>query len=300
MDELLLVALAGFCASLVDGALGMGFGPTSSSILLGAGLSPASVSGTVNIAKVATGIAAAVSHWRFRNIDHRLVLQLAIPGCVGAVVGVTVLSQVDGDTLRPILAAMLILVGLRILLRFSTPVAIDPKEFKDVEHDPDRMPPFDARGVVPCAAVGGVTNGLIGAWGPIVTPFLLHRGLSPRFAVGSVNTAEVAVAAVAAGSIFGAAGEAAPNWQIVTAMLAGGVIGAPVAAWSVRHLPARPMGLAVAALLLLTNARELGRWYELGGSTWFAYGAIVVLVALAALRPRLATGVIEPRLDRAG
>ena len=44
MNELLLVGLAGFCASLVDGALGMGFGPTSSSIFLGAGLSPASVS----------------------------------------------------------------------------------------------------------------------------------------------------------------------------------------------------------------------------------------------------------------
>ena len=136
MDELLLVALAGFCASLVDGALGMGFGPTSSSILLGAGLSPATVSGTVNVAKVATGIAAAISHWRFRNIDHRLVLQLAIPGCVGAVAGVTVLSQVDGDTLRPILAAMLILVGIRILVRFSTPVAINPEEYTDVEHDP--------------------------------------------------------------------------------------------------------------------------------------------------------------------
>ena len=294
MDELLLVAIAGFCASLVDGALGMGFGPTSSSILLGAGLSPASVSGTVNIAKVVTGIAAAVSHWRFRNIDHRLVLQLAIPGCVGALVGVTVLSQVDGDTLRPILAALLILVGIRILVRFSMPVAMNPKEFTDVSHDPDRMPPFDGRGVVPCAAAGGVTNGLIGAWGPIVTPFLLHRGLSPRFAVGSVNTAEVAVAAVAAGSLLAAAGGGALNWQIVIAMLGGGVIAAPVAAWSVRHLPARPMGLAVAALLLLTNARELGKWAELGEATWLAYGAIIVLVALAALRPRLATGDMAP------
>lgn len=294
MDELLLVALAGFCASLVDGALGMGFGPTSSSILLGAGLSPASVSGTVNIAKVATGIAAAISHWRFRNIDHRLVLQLAIPGCVGAVIGVTVVSQVDGDTLRPILAAMLMLVGIRILLRFSTPVTVNPAEYTDIAHDPDRMPPFDSRGVVPCAAVGGVTNGLIGAWGPIVTPFLLHRGLSPRFAVGSVNTAEVAVAAVAAGSILASAGKAGLDWRVVAAMLTGGIIAAPVAAWSVRHLAPRPMGLAVAALLLLTNARELGKWAELGSATWFAYGAILVLVALAALRPRLALGVTAP------
>jgi hypothetical protein len=54
------------------------------------------------------------------------------------------------------------------------------------------------------------------------------------------------------------------------------------------------MGLAVAALLLFTNARELGKWAELGSSTWFAYGAIVVLVSLAALRPRLGTGVTDP------
>src|SRR6187399_3469094 len=100
MRDLLLFALAGFAASLVDGALGMGFGPTSSSILLSSGLSPAAASTTVNIAKVATGIAAAISHWRFRNIDHRLVLQLAIPGSLGAVVGVTVLSNVDGDDLK--------------------------------------------------------------------------------------------------------------------------------------------------------------------------------------------------------
>ena len=98
--QLLLVGLAGFLACLVDGALGMGFGPTASSILLGAGLSPAAASTTVNLAKVATGLAAAVSHWRFGNIDHKLVLRLAIPGMVGAVIGVTVLANVDGDTLR--------------------------------------------------------------------------------------------------------------------------------------------------------------------------------------------------------
>ncbi len=104
---------------------------------------------------------------------------------------------------------------------------------------------------------------------------------------------------VAAGSILAAAGEAALDWRIVAAMLTGGVIAAPVAAWSVRHLPARPMGVAVAALLLLTNARELGKWAELGWSTWLVYGAIVVLVALAALRPRLGTVVTEPGSDRA-
>lgn len=285
--ELLVVALAGFCASLVDGALGMGFGPTSSSILLGAGLSPAAVSGTVNLAKVATGLASAISHWRFRNIDHRLVLQLAVPGALGAIVGVTVLSRVDGDTLRPILSALLLLIGIRILVRFSAPAVPAPEEFDDLEHDPDRMPPFDSRGVSVCATAGGVTNGLIGAWGPVVTPFLLHRGLAPRFAVGSVNTAEVAVATVASGSLIATLGDQGLDLAVVAAMLLGGIVAAPVAAWVIRHIPPRPMGLAVAGLLLLTSTRDLAGWAKLGTVTWLAYLAVVVLVAAAVLRPRL-------------
>ena len=119
MTELVIVALAGFVASFVDGALGMGFGPTSSSILFATGLSPAAVSTTVNLAKVATGLSAALAHWRFKNIDRRLVLTLAIPGSLGALVGVTILANVDGAQLRPILAALLLLVALRILARFS-------------------------------------------------------------------------------------------------------------------------------------------------------------------------------------
>jgi uncharacterized protein len=289
MDQLVAVAVAGFCASLVDGALGMGFGPTSSSILLSTGMTPTSVSMTVNLAKVATGIAAAVSHWRFRNIDHRLVLQLALWGCVGAIAGVTVLSNVDGAALKPVLAALLVLIGLRILIRFRRPVAVNAAEFEDLDHDPDRMPPFDQRGLRAVAASGGVTNGLIGAWGPVVTPFLMHRELPPRFAVGSVNTAEVAVATVSATSLIAALGSGGLKGSIVVAMLAGGIVAAPVAAWGVRHIPARPMGVAVAALLLLTNSRELAAWSGLGASRWLLYGAIAALVTMAALGPRLRT-----------
>ena len=245
--DLFLVLMAGFAASLVDGALGMGFGPTSSSILLGTGLSPAAVSSTVNLAKVATGIASAISHWRFRNIDHRLVLKLAIPGCLGAIVGVTVLSNVDAATIRPILAVLLILIGLRILLRFSRPIEVHAEEFEDLAHDPDKMPPFNDKGTEIVAAAGGITNGMIGAWGPVVTPFLMHRRLAPRFAVGSVNTAEVAVAAVSVTSLIATIGKGGLDVAVIVAMILGGVIAAPVAAWFVRHVPARPMGVAVGA-----------------------------------------------------
>lgn len=292
MDDLLVVALAGFLASLVDGALGMGFGPTSSSILLSAGISPAAASTTVNLAKVATGLAAGASHWRFGNIDRPLVLRLAIPGMIGALVGTTVLVNVDGDDLRPVLAVVLLLVGLRILLRFSRPLPLRPDT--EVPVGEDELPPFDASGVEVAAAAGGVTNGLVGAWGPVVTPFLLHRGMPPRFAVGSVNTAEVAVAVVASGSLVTTLGGSGLEVGVVLAMLAGGMVAAPLAAYVVRYLPARVLGLAVAGLLLLTQSRELAGAADLGPARWGAYAAIVAALVVALLRPRLARGVRLP------
>jgi uncharacterized protein len=285
--DLLIVALAGFVASMIDGALGMGFGPTSSSILLSSGLPPAAVSTTVNLAKVATGMAAGVSHWSFRNIDRRLVLQLAIPGCLGAGLGVTVLARVDGDSLKPILAVLLILVGVRILVRFSRVLPSSTKDARDGTTDEDRAPRFDERGLKVTAAAGGVTNGLVGTWGPVVTPFLLHKGLAPRFAIGSVNTAEVAVAAVSAGSLVASLGGEGLRLGVVLAMLGGGVVAAPLAAFVVRWLPARLLGLAVGALLLATNVREIASWTSLGAGRWALYALVLLFVAAAAFRPRL-------------
>lgn len=287
MSDLVLVGLAGFVASLVDGALGMGFGPTSSSILLASGISPAAASTTVNLAKVATGLVAGVSHWRFGNIDRSLVLRLAIPGAIGALVGTTVLVNVDGDDLRPVLAVVLLLMGVRILLRFSRPLPMQPDSGGGT--GARGLDAFDVRGVEVAAGVGGVTNGLVGAWGPVVTPYLLHKGLPPRYAVGSVNTAEVAVAIVAAGSLVTSLGGDGLEVGVVLAMLAGGMIAAPLAAYVVRYMPARALGLAVAGLLMVTQARELAGALDLSAGRWVAYAAIPVALTLAALRPRLRT-----------
>ena len=283
--NLWLVFLAGFCASMVDGALGMGFGPTSSTILLSAGLSPAAASTTVNLAKVATGLSAGVAHWRFGNIDRRLVMRLAIPGSVGALIGVTVLANVDGDKLRPFLAVLLVLVGIRILVRYGK-TAPTPRPSRG-ESEVEEMPAFEERGTAAVAAAGGVTNGLIGAWGPVVTPFLLARRLPPRFAIGSVNTAEVAVAVVASGSLLASLKGGGVEAATVVAMLAGGVLAAPLAAWVIRFLPARGLGIAVSALLLLTNTRELCTWAGMGPGRWMVYGVVLAVCVGTALLPWL-------------
>lgn len=290
MRDLLLFALAGFAASLVDGALGMGFGPTSSSILLGAGLTPAAVSASVNLAKVATGVVAGVSHWRFKNIDKGLVLSLAIPGVVGALVGVTILSNVNSAIIKPLLAVLLSVIGLRILFRFARSNSTAQSDTPESEGQPTTRPAaYDERGTKVAALIGGITNGMIGAWGPVVTPYLLHRDVRPRYAIGSVNTAEVAVASASAVSLLVSMGKGGFNVAIVIAMLVGGVIAAPVAAWLIRYVPARPMGIAVAALLLLTNARELAAWSGLGSGPWVwaIYGVVIAVITSAVVTSRL-------------
>jgi uncharacterized membrane protein YfcA len=283
MWDLLLFAAAGFAATFVDGALGMGFGPTSSSILLGSGLAPAAASTCVNIAKLVTGIASAIAHWRLGNIDRGLVLALAVPGSIGAILGVTVLSNVDGATIRPYLTGLLTLVGIRILVRFTLASSGPRRSEPSAEPTPDEAVKRVPRGTPIAALLGGITNGLIGAWGPVVTPYLFNRSVRPRFAIGSVNTAEVAVASASAFTLIGSLGVAGLDLRVLVAMLAGGVVAAPLAAWVIRYVPARPMGIAVGVLLLVTNAPQSARsaGLTLGPLSAAAYAATIALVLLA-------------------
>ena len=92
MRKLIVLALVGFVAQLVDGSLGMGYGVTSSSLLILAGLTPAAASASVHFSELGTNIASGLSHWKLKNVDWRVVARIAGPGAIGAFLGATVLS----------------------------------------------------------------------------------------------------------------------------------------------------------------------------------------------------------------
>src|SRR5690606_28490755 len=73
VHNLLILALSGFVAQLIDGALGMGYGVTSTTILLALGLAPAVVSASVHAGEVVTTLISGVSHWRFGNVDREMM-----------------------------------------------------------------------------------------------------------------------------------------------------------------------------------------------------------------------------------
>jgi uncharacterized membrane protein YfcA len=273
MRQLVVVGLVGLLAQLIDGALGMGYGVTSTTLLLLAGLTPASASASVHLAEIGTSLAVGVSHWRFGNVDWRVVRRIAVPGAIGAFAGATVLSSISTKAAAPWMAGILFALGCYLLLRFSRPLAARKA-----------AGPLRTRFLGPL----GLTAGFIdstggGGWGPVATPALLVSGrMEPRKVVGSVDTAQFLVAAAATLGFMIGLGTHGFVLPTVAALLIGGVIAAPFAAWLVRIVPAQVLGAAVGGLIIFTNARTLMKTFEVAPSvTYIVYAATAVAWVLA-------------------
>jgi Sulfite exporter TauE/SafE len=78
--KLVVVALLGLVAQLVDGSLGMGYGATSSTLLVLVGLTPLAASASVHFSELGTNLASGLAHWRLRNVDWPVVTGIAGPG----------------------------------------------------------------------------------------------------------------------------------------------------------------------------------------------------------------------------
>jgi hypothetical protein len=77
----------GLLAQVVDGALGMAYGVTSTAFLMSVGVPPAAASASVHLAEVFTTGFSGLSHWRLGNVDAQLFRRLLIPGVLGALLG---------------------------------------------------------------------------------------------------------------------------------------------------------------------------------------------------------------------
>ena len=232
--------LAGFLAQLVDGALGMAYGVTASSLLLTLGIPPAATSATVHAAECLTTGASAVSHHAFGNVDRALLRRLLLPGILGAVLGAYLLVQLPGDRLRPYVAGYLLLMGLVIVLK-----AFRPFPPRDVS---THLAPLGFFGAL-VDAMGG------GGWGPIVATTLVARGNDVRRTIGTVNAVEFFVTAAASVTFLMALG--LTHWKVIAGLALGGVLAAPLAAWACRRVPVRPLMVLVGVLVIGLSVRTL-------------------------------------------
>lgn len=271
MRSLLIFALVGLGAQLVDGALGMAFGVTASTLLVLSGVAAAQASAAVHLAEVGTTLASGLSHWRFKNIDWGIVLKLGVPGAVGAFAGATLLTSLSTEDAAPLMAAILLVIGVYVLLRFSLRT---PPVFRS------GATPHTAKFLTPLGLFGGFIDASGGGgWGPVTTSTLLSRGkTAPRTVIGSVSASEFLVAVSASlGFLVGLRAEFLDNIPIVLGLAVGGVVAAPLAAWLVSKVSPALLGTAVGGVIVLTNAQKLVRYFGIhGAASTTIYTVIVV------------------------
>lgn len=240
----MLIVIAGAIAQLVDGGLGMGFGVTSTTILL-LSMTPAHASAVVHAAEVGTTLASGLAHWRFGNVNWRIVFRLGLPGAVGAGIGATVLSHISANAAQPITAIILALVGANLLWRFSRGRIRKPSSRQ-----------YSTPMIVALGTVGGLVDATGGGgWGPMTTSTLLALGKDePRRVIGTVNTAEFLVATAATiGFVIGLWDQLDTHLFAIGQLMLGGVIAAPVAAWLVTKVNPIILGGFVGTALIALN-----------------------------------------------
>ncbi|HSV74618.1 MAG TPA: sulfite exporter TauE/SafE family protein [Chthonomonadales bacterium] len=239
-QDFALIVLVGFAAQMVDGALGMAYGVTSTTFLLSMGIPPAAASASVKAAEVVTTAISGTSHLRLGNVRSALLRKLLIPGMVGSALGAYILTAVPGDVIKPIVSAYLALMGAVILWKAFSRIA--EREVTTA--------------VAPLGFVGGFCDAIGGGgWGPIVTTTLVARGNHARFTIGTVNLAEFFVTLVASVTFVLTIGLV--HWQVILGLMLGGAVAAPLAARVCRRVPSRPLMVLVGVLITVISMRTL-------------------------------------------
>ena len=241
-EEFMFFAIAGFIAQIIDGALGMAYGVSSTTILTSFGVPQAIISASVHTAEVFTTGVSGLSHLYMKNIDKKLFIRLVITGVIGAIVGAVLLSNyIDGKVIKPYISSYLLLLGIWILIKsFRTA----PQKLINFKY----VPILGFIGAL-CDAIGG------GGWGPIVTSNLIDKGNSPKEIIGTVNTAEFFVTFFCTGVFIFFVGVKA--WLCVIGLIVGGVIAAPIGAMIIKFIPPKTLLRMVGILIVVTSSYNL-------------------------------------------
>lgn len=282
--KILIFALVGVVAQLVDGALGMAFGITATTLLIFSGLGPAHASAAIHLAEVGTTLFSGLSHWRLKNVHWPTVLALGVPGAFGAFMGAYVLSNLSTEAAEPVVSTLLVLLGAYVLVRS---VAVPWKKNENTQPvSTTRRSRFGLAGLGLAGGFLDASGG--GGWGPVTTSTLMSVGKAePRRIIGTVNTAEFLVAISAtAGFVTGMGSELADNWQPVVGLLVGGAIAAPIAAWIVTIMKPEVLGGVVGGLLMLLNSSRLVNYFGFLGVVAVILIGLAVIVALVVVRKR--------------
>lgn len=246
-NKLYTFIAVGFAAQMIDGALGMAYGVSSTSFLMATGVQPKLASAAVHVAEIFTTGISGLSHIRMGNIDKKLFLSLLIPGAIGAATGAYLLSNFDGNIIKPFISTYLLIMGIYIIM----------KAFKDRIH----IKEGNAKGTSILALIGGFVDSVGGGgWGPVVTTTLIGSGRHPRKVIGSVNSAEFLITITASAVFVMHIEEIYDMFAVILGLIVGGALAAPLGAFVTRYIPVKIAMTLVGSLIIFLSCLTLSKY----------------------------------------
>lgn len=238
--------IGGFIFAMIDGAIGMSYGVTSTSFSLAMGVPPASASMGVHLSEILSNGIAGWMHYRFGNVNWKLFRILLIPGIIGAVTGAYLLSSLEhySHYTKPLVSLYTLILGVVIL----------SKAFKlNRKHR-------DPKGKIKKISLLGLFGGFIdavggGGWGSIVLSSLIAGGRNPRFSLGTVKITRFFIALMSSLTFITMLNGA--HWEAVAGLVIGSALASPIAARVSNKISVKTIMVSVGVLVVLVSLRSI-------------------------------------------
>jgi len=236
--------LGGFIFAMIDGAIGMSYGVTSTAFSLSMGIPPASASMGVHLSEVLSNGIAGWMHYRMGNVNWKLFKLLIIPGILGAVAGAFLLSSLEhySNYTKPFVSLYTLILGWVILKKALN---------KKASHKNGKIKKIGLLGLGGgfIDAVGG------GGWGSIVLSSLIAGGRNARFSLGTVKLTRFFIALMSSLTFITMLKSA--HWEAVAGLVIGSALASPIAAKVSNRISAKSIMLSVGIIVIGVSLRSI-------------------------------------------
>jgi siroheme synthase-like protein len=236
--------IAGFIFAMIDGAIGMSYGVTSTTFSLSMGIPPASASTAVHVSEILSNGIAGWMHFRMKNVNMRLFWLLMIPGVIGAMLGAFLLTNLEeyNHITKPIVSLYTLILGVVILLKA---LKVNRKHIGAKIRN-IRFLGFGGGFV---DAVGG------GGWGSIVLSSLIAGGRNARYSLGTVKLSRFFIALMSSITFLTLLNDV--YWEAILGLVIGSAIASPIAARLSSKISVKAIMMAVGVIVILVSLKTI-------------------------------------------
>ncbi len=236
--------IAGFIFAMIDGAIGMSYGVTSTTFSLSMGIPPASASTAVHVSEILSNGIAGWMHFRMKNVNMRLFWLLMIPGVIGAMLGAFLLTNLEeyNHITKPLVSLYTLILGVVILLKA---LRVNRKrigaKIKNIR--------FLGFGGGFVDAVGG------GGWGSIVLSSLIAGGRNARYSLGTVKLSRFFIALMSSVTFLTLLNDV--YWEAILGLVIGSAAASPIAAKLSSRISVKAIMMAVGLIVILVSLKTI-------------------------------------------